>query len=765
MSFPSAAEARADLAGRARSRGPIVGAVVALVALVVVTLAGVSLIGGLGASKRTLVRDSTYLEAVGDAALTAKAIANDQRGYLLSGDPEFLAQIRERKVMVGQALARASTAAHEERQRREIASLSAAISRWQVALDGVLVRAQSDRPAAIRQALGPNRRLRKAYEQQIGDIRVTARAQVTSLAAAFDRRQTAATRVMLGLGVALGLATLALCGLGLRAHRRRLYAEVDLLAHSRRLEELVAEDPLTGLYNHGGFYALLDVEIERAEREGGHFSVVLADLDGFKAVNDEHGHGEGDRVLREVATAMAGACPSTGACARIGGDEFALLLPGVDADRAEAVARKVQRSVGEIGARIGVSYGIAEWPRDGARKEAVMFRADMELYAAKPVRHDGRWIPEIGRVAAGEGLPPEDTEALREAQHEGVQRILNTARTQLGMEIAYVGQFTDDEMVVVASSGDGVPELRPGSSLPLEESYCQRMVDGRIESVVPDTHDDAELAGLDVTRAGIGSYVGVPVRLSRGRVWGSLCCVDPSPHAELGQRDVSFLNVLARLLGDQIDRAEVGVVSRRLAVESGGVRALLAALDARDHYTGEHSASVVELSGLVARALDLSEGAVREVQQVASLHDIGKIGIPDSILQKPGRLDAEELAIMQQHPVIGAGIIASVDALAHLATQIRAEHEHWDGSGYPDGLAGEAIPVADRIVLACDAYHAMTSDRPYRAALAEEEAREELRANAGGQFAPEVVDALLAVLERRHRGGVLAAAVAPARAT
>ncbi len=141
------------------------------------------------------------------------------------------------------------------------------------------------------------------------------------------------------------------------------------------------------------------------------------------------------------------------------------------------------------------------------------------------------------------------------------------------------------------------------------------------------------------------------------------------------------------------------------------------------------------------------------VRQVGLLHDIGKIGIPDSILQKPGTLDAAEWKLMRQHPVVGAKIVGGTESLAHLASMVRAEHERWDGGGYPDGLEGEQIPLASRIIFACDAYHAMTSDRPYRRAMPVDQALRELEHNAGSQFDPAVVTALVAEME----GGTIAA--------
>ena len=136
---------------------------------------------------------------------------------------------------------------------------------------------------------------------------------------------------------------------------------------------------------------------------------------------------------------------------------------------------------------------------------------------------------------------------------------------------------------------------------------------------------------------------------------------------------------------------------------------------------------------------------------MALLHDIGKVGVPDAVLLKPAPLDESEWALMRRHPEIGARIVAEVEGLSHMAPAILADHERWDGLGYPLGLAGEAIPIASRITFACDAYHAMVSDRPYRAAMSHANAVEELRRNSGTQFDPRIVEALLDVIDAGRR--------------
>ena len=176
------------------------------------------------------------------------------------------------------------------------------------------------------------------------------------------------------------------------------------------------------------------------------------------------------------------------------------------------------------------------------------------------------------------------------------------------------------------------------------------------------------------------------------------------------------------------------------------VQALAAAIDARDNRMAGHSEQVVRLATGVALLLGLPADAVERIGHGALLHDVGKLAIPPEILQKDGALDDAEWDVMAEHPVLGEGILRRLPQLAPLAPIVRHEHEHWDGSGYPDGLSGSQIPIGSRIVLACDAYVAMIAERPYRAALAQSDAIEELRARAGSQFDPQVVEALLDLL-------------------
>jgi diguanylate cyclase (GGDEF)-like protein len=191
------------------------------------------------------------------------------------------------------------------------------------------------------------------------------------------------------------------------------------------------------------------------------------------------------------------------------------------------------------------------------------------------------------------------------------------------------------------------------------------------------------------------------------------------------------------------------------------IEALSTALLERDRYTGEHSECVVELAREVARAIGISETDVERIAAAALVHDVGKVAIPDRVLHKPAPLDDEEWLLMRDHPVIGERILRTIPGMGAVARIVRHEHERFDGRGYPDGLAGEDIPIGSRVILACDAYHAMTSDRPYRTAMAHDDAIAELVRAAGTQFDPRVVAALLGRVARA--AGDAGPATAPAR--
>jgi putative nucleotidyltransferase with HDIG domain len=207
---------------------------------------------------------------------------------------------------------------------------------------------------------------------------------------------------------------------------------------------------------------------------------------------------------------------------------------------------------------------------------------------------------------------------------------------------------------------------------------------------------------------------------------------------------VGLLSLFARERGQRIDAAlELGHAYRGTAMLLGDV------VEADDAYTGEHSRDVVSLTLEVADELGLDARERRNAEFVALLHDVGKIRMPAEIINKPGPLDADERRIIETHTVEGQEMLTRVGGLlGEVGNIVRSCHERWDGDGYPDGLAGERIPLIARIVCCTDAFSAMTTDRPYRAALPVAEAVAELRRCSGTHFDPWVVDAVVEVVTR-----------------
>jgi HD-GYP domain-containing protein (c-di-GMP phosphodiesterase class II) len=207
---------------------------------------------------------------------------------------------------------------------------------------------------------------------------------------------------------------------------------------------------------------------------------------------------------------------------------------------------------------------------------------------------------------------------------------------------------------------------------------------------------------------------------------------------------LGLLAFLAQERKRRIDYAlELGHAYRGTAFLLGDV------IEADDAYTGSHSRDVVDLVVAVSLELGLDPSAQRDAELTALLHDVGKIRIPAEIINKPGKLTDEEWAVMKTHTIEGEQMLEKIGGLlGRVGRLVRSCHERWDGGGYPDGLAGEETPLVARVVCACDAYNAMTTDRPYRPARSADEALAEMSTCAGTHFDPQVVAALEAVVRR-----------------
>ena len=219
---------------------------------------------------------------------------------------------------------------------------------------------------------------------------------------------------------------------------------------------------------------------------------------------------------------------------------------------------------------------------------------------------------------------------------------------------------------------------------------------------------------------------------------------------------------------DRLDETEVevGTLNKRLEGSMrdleehslGTLQALTAAVDAKDSYTASHSLGVTDYAAIIGRRLRLSTSERDLLERAGLLHDIGKIGVPEKVLLKPSGLTDSEFEVVKEHSGVGADIVEAIPFLQEICPAVRHHHEHWDGSGYPDGLKGEEIPRLARVLAVADAFDAMTSHRPYRKAMPIRAARAELLKHRGVQFDPQAVDAMLEALDL---GEVLSAYKAP----
>jgi len=698
-------------------------------------------------------------------------------------------------------------------------------------------------------------------------------------------------------------------------------------AHIRaRLEHQAETDALTGLYNHRSFHDRLRQELLRASAAHETVAVVMLDLDDFKKVNDVYGHGIGDHLLQQVADVLRATVRATDVVCRVGGEEFAVILPAGDIHSSSALANRIGTALGMLEAeavgKLTVSTGIAIGPENAANPRELVACAEAAMMTAK-TRGKGLVVPfdESARERpAEEQVRRDDVRSIAHlkmlqslsgklSRLNDVEQIGLTIADELRLLIDYhncrVFLRDEDDLLPVAFRGDLITAA-PGDPVKLLPTQVGRGITGRVaesgtpllvgdaanhefgeriagtadieESLlaVPVTYGPRVTGVIVISKLGLYQFDADDLRLlevmaghasvaresarlyesqrreaetakallafSRdlaeasgiaevaGRVTIGTVGILASPstsvwlqsaddgalerlaafpqddrdvriaaeHLEpwLGRRDpytvdaadyaaiasvpegtegrfaiapfmianrwgVVAAAIASRSPHDDRDLELLGSIAlqTRLALQTATsyetlertflstVEALANALEAKDEYTSSHARWITDLALRVGEELGLEPRELKRLELGALFHDIGKIGIPSRILTKPGPLTAEERDVVQSHPVLGDRILAPIEQLGEVRLIVRCAHEHYDGSGYPDRLTGEQIPLESRIVLACDAYHAMTTDRPYRKSLGEAEARRRLVEASGAQFDPQVVDALLRVLD------------------
>lgn len=502
----------------------------------------------------------------------------------------------------------------------------------------------------------------------------------------------------------------------------------DLAGANQELSVQATVDGLTGLTNHRSMQQML-TEMCRPSRGSGQrvFCLVMVDVDHFKMYNDTHGHQEGDAALRLVAKVISAGLRQGDAAARYGGEEFALILRGVNKDSALGVADRIRRAVADQTFRKGsltVSMGVAEFPADGSTPGEIIERADRALYHAK-ITGRNRVVGwgSSGCSLAGESPDAADSKAPRKTVLVVDRNDGETAR------VIRDSLSSDACTVEVSENTATAVEMLKNHAFSIALVSLEALPGGDIRalSTLSAIHPDMPIVLM--TRD-------LPVEENREalRRGASDILMAPFNPAELP------VVIERNLERRRLERQRLTQKSTGIMLQAIG--ALVAAIDAKDHYTTGHSQRVTALSLAISDELQISNEDRYALELAAKLHDIGKLGLPDSALNKQSPLTDEEWRAMREHPALGSKIVGAIDELGYVSTIIRHHHERLNGTGYPDGLSGEAIPHLARIIAVADAYEAMTSQRAYRSRLSPREAVEELRLHSGAYYSPEVVEML-----------------------
>jgi len=581
------------------------------------------------------------------------------------------------------------------------------------------------------------------------------------------------------------------------AHLLESFAELAAVACRNAsvhadLAEAARTDALTGCMNHAALHETLRREMQRSRRTGRPLTVVLVDLDNFKQVNERQGHLAGDEVLRRVGRALRQAVRPYDFVARYGGDEFAIVSVDSEADKGGEIARRaigrLSESIAELGHDKEPTYataGVAEWTpgltpsellreadrallygkQQGIRGTAIAASTvpeGFELGQTRPTEPADRPVGEPVAAAAAPGGQLLESEPLRKRNRQltlanalgarlsemtDVGEIVEAAVDELHRAFGYftcavVRPAGEETLEAVAGRGAAYTSLTQRWRQPVSSGVIGRAFRERRTVVVGDTERDPDYFSSETTEA-VRSELVSAIWVG-SELWGAIDVQETAREA-FDEADARLIETVADQLGAALRSATLYEQLERAYI--GTAEALAAALEAKDAYTATHARSIVEHAEAVGRILGLEGTALRDVRYGAAFHDIGKIAVPEQILNKPGPLSDEERAQVERHVLVGEQILAPVEFLAGIRPLVRHGHEHWDGCGYPDRLAGDEIPLGSRIILACDALDAMTSERPYRAAMPEQAARRELRRFSGSQFDPRIVEALFEVLD------------------
>ncbi len=514
-------------------------------------------------------------------------------------------------------------------------------------------------------------------------------------------------------------------------------------------------DPLTHLYNRRFFDDQLEKEILRSRRNGKPFSLLMLDIDGFKAYNDRFLHSSGDVALQEFASILRDSVREVDTVARLGGDEFAIILVESGAEGARDLARRIVERLGKHllpgmemvrTERLSVSVGVAAFPSDSFDRDDLFRKSDRALYIAKS-QGGGRFsvFHEIANLLS---IKPADSDIP-------IQKIYDAARSVVDMDkfleillfTAMQGLSAGRGSIVVTDPGgrvtlravigfsDEEENFAPGTTLPPGAITTWVVENGR--PLVVSGQEDLPLPRpLRKNGYRTTSFLSIPL-IHAGQRLGALHLTNRRDKQPFTREDLSAFEPVAAEIASILQQ---GIAFREnVKVFSTSIlQSLSSALELRFPFLSGHSTRVREMSVRVGKRLGLGREELSALETAAALHDIGIVGIPGTILFKNRKLTADELEIARKHPFLGSKLLEGVPGMEETRRIILEHQEFFDGSGYPYGLRGDQISMGARILSVAEFYDSITSERPHRGKLRPEEALQLIKNGSNTIFDPNV---------------------------